>query len=1027
MKKLLAIALLLLSSARAYAQCCLAGALEKTTSYSGVALDAGKMILMNCASACTYALPNPVQTPTWSVRVVAHGAGQVTIAPNGISMNGSTASIALVYGQSASISTNGTSNYYSFIENDTRPTGPNPYVDVTRFNVRSASGNLNGTASCSVGSTSFAFGSGLSGLINGDGVTVTNCGPPHSLSTPDAPVVTNAVANGLTSTGFVGAGVSGPTQYCFVVVAQTIAQGFTAKSPEACVSGPTSLGSSPVSITSCTRATNVITCTTAAHGLPVGCTTGTCGSVLLTGTSDSQYFNGWFPVATVPNTTSFTAETGNKVANGANASSTGGTTRWFASIHVTLPTAQTGYYKYQIYEGSSGGETWVATSLPVAPDAAADSTYGVYDYYGPTYSLPGTRPWYVPNTPPSVPTNDSLTTVVVSGGGTTNVVLASAAGATASGTAQFDNVPNVVVAQAFASGKRSKVRFPYTGGGYLMSSVMSGKDWEVYGSITVTDTIQYAGVLQGAPGGWHCPQFCIEGHIPIFVAGAKPGFLFGGGGSSQIRDLSFAVSGSSGNDYLYIYLSGGGIPALTIENCSFASGGNADIIGVALYAFAQAAPGGSAGIHIYKTLFSGGPDQVDGRSATPLIILKNYGEVDFDKVFFNRRGVYFKPNQAGIEVYFNMKYEIQGGIMPLLTVQNAYGNTIGGWIDVKNTILDTMAHALIANLTPPGYGLSAALTIEGTNGASPGISLVTGAPFASIRAMNGTGFAQLGQNFNVELHAGTTDYFGDQTIALIGTSKITAGQVANPSVAPTVALVTGSACRGNFPRAADYAYHVVFYDALGAFPTTGSTLRSPISSTVTPDGSTQCIQITMPTAPAGAVYWFPWIAIGPANANSPARPNGLFGCSALFSVSNTVATIAAYNGGCGNSPPTSNTTSLATLLASGFNGSINTSAETTQGQCFSSASPAACSSMIDGFVTIAASASTVVVNTTKVTANSNIQLTFDTTKSSQLGVTCNTTAQQPYVSAIVAGTSFTISVPSAFATNPGCIGFHVKN
>jgi hypothetical protein len=83
--------------------------------------------------------------------------------------------------------------------------------------------------------------------------------------------------------------------------------------------------------------------------------------------------------------------------------------------------------------------------------------------------------------------------------------------------------------------------------------------------------------------------------------------------------------------------------------------------------------------------------------------------------------------------------------------------------------------------------------------------------------------------------------------------------------------------------------------------------------------------------------------------------------------------------------------------------------------------------MIDGFVTIAARASTVVVNTTKVTANSNIQLTFDTTKGSQLGVTCNTTAQQPYVSAIVAGTSFTISVPSAFATNPGCIGFHVKN
>jgi hypothetical protein len=59
--------------------------------------------------------------------------------------------------------------------------------------------------------------------------------------------------------------------------------------------------------------------------------------------------------------------------------------------------------------------------------------------------------------------------------------------------------------------------------------------------------------------------------------------------------------------------------------------------------------------------------------------------------------------------------------------------------------------------------------------------------------------------------------------------------------------------------------------------------------------------------------------------------------------------------------------------------------------------------------------------------NSNIQLTFDTTKGSQLGVTCNTTPQQPYVSGNVPGTSFTISVPANFKTNPGCIGYHIKN
>jgi hypothetical protein len=108
-------------------------------------------------------------------------------------------------------------------------------------------------------------------------------------------------------------------------------------------------------------------------------------------------------------------------------------------------------------------------------------------------------------------------------------------------------------------------------------------------------------------------------------------------------------------------------------------------------------------------------------------------------------------------------------------------------------------------------------------------------------------------------------------------------------------------------------------------------------------------------------------------------------------------------------------------------GAFTTSIEKTTSQCFSAASPAVCGSNIDGFVTIAASASTVVVNTTAVTAKSTVSLTFDVTQGANLGVTCNTAAQQPYVSARTAGKSFTISVPSAFATNPGCIGFHLKN
>jgi hypothetical protein len=95
--------------------------------------------------------------------------------------------------------------------------------------------------------------------------------------------------------------------------------------------------------------------------------------------------------------------------------------------------------------------------------------------------------------------------------------------------------------------------------------------------------------------------------------------------------------------------------------------------------------------------------------------------------------------------------------------------------------------------------------------------------------------------------------------------------------------------------------------------------------------------------------------------------------------------------------------------------------------CTSSASPAVCGSAAAGAVTIPAGSSSVVVHTTAVTANSDISLTFNSAIGARLSVTCNTTAQQPTVSAMNSGTGFTISVPSNFITNPGCISYSVIN
>ena len=119
-------------------------------------------------------------------------------------------------------------------------------------------------------------------------------------------------------------------------------------------------------------------------------------------------------------------------------------------------------------------------------------------------------------------------------------------------------------------------------------------------------------------------------------------------------------------------------------------------------------------------------------------------------------------------------------------------------------------------------------------------------------------------------------------------------------------------------------------------------------------------------------------------------------------------------------PPTSNTT-----------GKIQPALYSTATNCSSSASPAVCGSATAGSVVIAASATSVVVDTTAVTANSQVLLTEDSSLGTKLGVTCNTqsllTLGVPKVTARTAGTSFTVSVEVAPTTYPLCLSYAIFN
>ncbi len=84
--------------------------------------------------------------------------------------------------------------------------------------------------------------------------------------------------------------------------------------------------------------------------------------------------------------------------------------------------------------------------------------------------------------------------------------------------------------------------------------------------------------------------------------------------------------------------------------------------------------------------------------------------------------------------------------------------------------------------------------------------------------------------------------------------------------------------------------------------------------------------------------------------------------------------------------------------------------------CSSTASPAVCAAAPAGKVQVAAAATTLQINTTAVTANSECSFTYST-----VGITAPVNIAlliPPYISAITGGTSFTITLPVAPGTNP---------
>lgn len=99
----------------------------------------------------------------------------------------------------------------------------------------------------------------------------------------------------------------------------------------------------------------------------------------------------------------------------------------------------------------------------------------------------------------------------------------------------------------------------------------------------------------------------------------------------------------------------------------------------------------------------------------------------------------------------------------------------------------------------------------------------------------------------------------------------------------------------------------------------------------------------------------------------------------------------------------------------------------TNTNCSDSAGAAACGAAPAGAFVVDAGATTVVVSTTAVTANSEIKVHYVSYLGTRLGITCNLIASLPTVTAITAGVSFTVTVPAAPVTNPACYVYDIVN
>jgi hypothetical protein len=935
--------------------------------------------------------------------------------------------------------------------------GSNPGIDATLYGVRAVSTVPQTMGSCSAGQATVAVRSS-NDFRNGDGVVVYGCGAKNTLTTPDAPIVTPSEAAFATGTAHVISGFVGHTTYNYKIVARDKNGGLTASS----LMGSTkmsaaSLGAYQTTASTLTRSGNTVSVETSSVNHAVR------GAVVfITGSTDAT-FSGFFLVDNVVDAAHFTYKQGMDTRGGASSSAVGGTVQIYLCNHLSW-TAIPGAWQYYIYGRNGNQLTLIGATRP------GETTF---DDFGSPMMDGITLPDFVPTSAPTSATNDYLATTISAGVGTTALSLADAASSSASGTTiKFDDGPTILAAYNSATKglTPTTLHFPVAASGdsyYINSHTKLG------GSVGLTifqeqpiilnetlelpGNLHWTGMLGGHPG--NAPQFAWSAGQSVVVHSAYPGLT--AVNPSIFRFLAFSGTAQG----LIMTLSGGYEFNSTFEYSSF------DILGLDYMGLTLVGYDSSNQVFRYVTFITN-DSPTYGYSLTPAVLYLNgvaggdpSGNILCDHCFFVGRGFGIDsspPMGAGARIRFEETYA-QALRTPLIMVGSLNNPTV----HVNGFTNDTSSTATIANFGANGLKATI-LNVEDNGvevGGRPGI--VTGNPIFGLTVENGGDF--IGQN---------RDLFRSRPNASLSIPVYSATSSANT---PTASADYFMAAPLHFP-----SEHTLFWDLPapagvtaavgpgGSVPIGGETYEvtsigvdngasaPSLPSTVcaTTSGNQTCTITWSPVKGAIAYTVFrgyygvvgcirikvanctdksssagggvaPAVGVGSGTGLTTIMNNQVI--TPQLVLSNSSAPVA-FTGALSQSNTANRTYTLPDVSGTIAiqNQSLRGSTYSTSSNCSSSASPAVCGSAAAGSVVIAVGATTVTVNTTVVSGDSQIFVQADATLGAKLGVVCNSTLSMLTgglsVTARTAAANFQISTNGTFpAKKPLCISYHIVN